>query len=144
MQYIGDGKVRTRAEAEQRLEGLIERSDSTTCTGLMLLERKSDGRPIGHAGLVAQTVQGQDELEIGYWIAPEFWGQGFATEAAAALRDHGLRALQRRRLISLIQHGNAPSVSVARKIGMSHERDVVFRAKRVMLYSLEQDQHRTA
>jgi RimJ/RimL family protein N-acetyltransferase len=136
MQYIGDGSTRTREVALERLESLIARYDAQTQTGLMVLERKSDGRAIGHAGLVPQTVDGVDELEIGYWIAPEFWGEGYATEAAAALRDHGLRTLGRQRLISIIQPDNAASVAVAQKIGMSYQGDVSFREKSVRIYAI--------
>lgn len=134
MQYIGNGQTRTREMAEERLQLLIARHDPQTQTGLMVLERQSDGRPIGHAGLVPQTVDGTDELEIGYWIAPEFWGHGYATEAAAALRDHGLQILKRPRLISIIQPANTASVAVAQKIGMRFEREVDFVGKMVQIY----------
>lgn len=134
MQFIGDGSTRTPEEAAERFAGLISRFDPVEQTGLMLLERKSDGRPVGHAGLVHQTVDGVPELEVGYWIAPELWGQGLAAEAAAALRDRGLQ--MRSRLISLIQHGNEASARVAGKIGMRHERDVEFRGKVVRLFTI--------
>lgn len=134
MQFIGDGSTRTPAEAAERLAGVISRFDPVEQTGLMLLERKADGRPVGHAGLVHQIVDGAAELEVGYWIAPAFWGQGLAAEAATALRDHGLQ--RRSRLISLIQHGNEASAAVARKIGMAHERDLEFRGKVVRLFSI--------
>jgi RimJ/RimL family protein N-acetyltransferase len=138
MQYIGNGQTRTRAEAQERLESLVARFVHEDKLGLMLLVRKSDQQAVGHAGLVPQTIEGADELEIGFWITPAYWGQGYAGEAATALRDHGLHRLHRERLIALIQHGNAASAAVARKIGMAHAQDVVFREKRVMLYVLEQ------
>lgn len=134
MQFIGDGSTRTPAEAAERLQGVISRFDPVEQTGLMLLERKLDGRPVGHAGLVHQTVDGLPELEVGYWIAPEFWGRGLAAEAAASLRDRGLQ--KRSRLISLIQHGNEASAKVASKIGMRHERDIEFRGKVVRLFTI--------
>jgi RimJ/RimL family protein N-acetyltransferase len=136
MQYIGDGTTRSREVALGRLESLIARYDAQAKTGLMVLERKSDGRAIGHAGLVPQTVDGVNELEIGYWIAPEFWGEGYATEAAATLRDHGLRTLGRLRLISIIQPANTASMAVAQKIGMTYERDVLFGEKGVRIFSI--------
>lgn len=135
MRYISDGSTRTRQEAEERLRQIIGRYGQGTGTGLMLLVRKEDQVPVGHAGLVEQNVEGAAELEIGYWIAPAYWGQGFATEAAAALRDEGLQ--RRSRLISLIQPGNLGSAKVARRIGMTHERDVDFKGTLVGLYSIE-------
>ena len=61
------------------------------------------------------------------------WGHGYATEAALALRDW----TDRRRLISLIQHGNDRSVRVAEKLGEHYERDVEVRGVPTQLFALE-------
>jgi RimJ/RimL family protein N-acetyltransferase len=57
-------------------------------------------------------------------LAQEHWGNGYAVEAAAALRDHGFRELGFERLISLILRGNERSERVAEKIGSRYVRDV--------------------
>jgi len=54
-----------------------------------LITRRADGALIGGIGL-----HGKHEAELGYWIAPDFWGQGYATEAGravVALADNSLR-----------------------------------------------------
>jgi [ribosomal protein S5]-alanine N-acetyltransferase len=53
-----------------------------------------------------------------------------------AVRDHGLRDLGRRRLVSLIYPDNVASVRVAEKNGMTYERDAEFFQQRLLLYSL--------
>ncbi|TML40785.1 MAG: GNAT family N-acetyltransferase, partial [Actinobacteria bacterium] len=61
--------------------------------------------------------------EIGWTLAREHWGRGYATESATAARDWALQELGLRRLISLIQRGNNASVRVAEKLGESLERE---------------------
>ncbi|MBE9609129.1 GNAT family N-acetyltransferase [Chitinilyticum piscinae] len=59
--------------------------------------RKSDRQPIGCTGLIL----GELEADVGYWIAREHWGQGFATEALRATADF---AFQRYELWQLTAH----------------------------------------
>jgi RimJ/RimL family protein N-acetyltransferase len=68
-----------------------------------------------------EALAGDLELEIGWTVLREFWNQGYATEAAAACRDHAFGELGRDRLISLIARENTPSIRVAEKIGESLE-----------------------
>ena len=64
------------------------------------------------------------ELEIGYALGREFWGQGYATEAATAVRNHALRSMHRDPTHRVHQAGQPASARVAEKLGMRHERDV--------------------
>src|SRR6185436_17997483 len=85
---------------------------------LWLATDRATGEPVGQIGVVRQTVKGADETEVGYLLARAFWGQGLATEAARACRDHALQALGRSRVISLIRPENLPSCRVAERMGM--------------------------
>ncbi|MGM0866727.1 MAG: GNAT family N-acetyltransferase [Bacillota bacterium] len=102
----------------------------------MVLEDKENNQTIGHAGLVPQTINGVDELEIGYWISREHWGKGYATEAAKALREYGRKNLGKRRFISLIQPENMATRKVAVKLGMSLEKKIELRGQNVHIYSI--------
>ena len=75
----------TREESRAWLQRCLARADGTVGFRAALL--KETGDYAGHAGLLPQVVDGVEELEIGYWFAPEYWGRGLATEAACALRD---------------------------------------------------------
>jgi len=88
-----------------------------------VLER-SGGAVIGHCGLLDKEIDGRVEIEINYVIAPRVWRQGYATEAALAIRAHAEHAFGCRRLIALIHPENRPSFRVAEKIGFGYERDV--------------------
>ena len=136
VRYIGNGQTRSREGATEFLYWIYRSYKEDSDFGLRVLVRKSDGRAVGHAGLVKQTVAGKPELEIGYWIAKEFWGQGYAKEAANALRYYGIHYLARTRFISLIQPGNSASRKVAEHIGMSLEKEIVMNGKDVCVYAL--------
>ena len=62
-------------------------------------------------------------------------GTGYATEAAAAIRDHARSQLGLDRLISLIDPENVASQAVALRIGMRHERDLIFEGRPTSLFA---------
>lgn len=141
IRYIGKGQTRNKNEALEFLYWIYRSYKENPGSGLMLLIRKEDGKRIGHAGLVAQTIEGIDELEVGYWVAKEFWGQGYAKEAAEALRDYGLHELGEKRLISLIQQGNTASQKVAQHIGMTMEKEIRRSGQSVCVYAIKKEEH---
>ena len=67
------------------------------------------------------------EPEIKWSLTRRFWGSGFATEAAAAVRDMAAAVLRRSRLISVIRPGNTRSKAVALRLGGSYEKTIPFR-----------------
>ena len=135
VRFIGNGRTRNKVAARQFMNWIYGTYRKGQDLGVMLLIRKEDGVPVGQAGLVPQIVAGRSEVEIGYWIAPDYWGQGYATEAAAALRRHGGEQLARQRFIALIQPDNLASRQVAGKIGMSLEQEIKLSGQKVYIYS---------
>ena len=95
--------------------------------GLWAMVLKSSGEIVGDCGLTRQTVDGVGEIEIGYHVRRNLWGQGYAPEAARACRDYGFARLGAEQLISLVRLGNLPSRRVAEKIGMSLWKEVMWR-----------------
>jgi RimJ/RimL family protein N-acetyltransferase len=137
VRFIGNGNTRNRDEALEFLYWIYRSYQETPDIGLRLMVREGDNQRIGHAGLVSQLVDGAEELEIGYWIAPEFWGQGYAKEAAAGIRDYAIGELGKKRMVSLIQPGNEASKKVAQYVGMSLEKEIAMGGKDVCVYALE-------
>jgi RimJ/RimL family protein N-acetyltransferase len=140
MRYIGDGSTTDLAGAEQAVERWLERWQNWGI-GMFVVERKEDGRVLGRVGFLRWDPEtweiGGSETEIGWGLAREHWGQGYAPEAARALRDWGFEERGLTRLISLIQHGNLASVRVAEKLGERLERDVEVRGLPTWLFALE-------
>ncbi|EIT87110.1 acetyltransferase [Fictibacillus macauensis ZFHKF-1] len=133
--YIGDGHPRDRIGAKKFLDWIYQTYNRSTHLGLMVLVRKEDGVSVGHAGIVPQIIHGVEEFEIGYWIAKEYWGKGYATEAALALRNYGEMHVQKQRFISLIQPANIASQKVAKKIGMILEKELTIGNRPVYLFA---------
>lgn len=120
------------AEWLKRATSIFERDGH----GFWAARLKETGAYVGHAGLLLQQVDGRDEVEIAYWFRRSFWNRGLATEAACACRDHGFDVLGRERLISLIVPENVASRRVAEKVGMSLERETVWKNTRVCVYAM--------
>jgi RimJ/RimL family protein N-acetyltransferase len=105
--------------------------------GLWAMILKSSGELIGDCGLTKQNVDGANEIEIGYHVRRDHWGQGYATEAALACRDYGFAKLPVERLISLIRPENLPSRRVAEKNGMKMWKEVIWHGLRHYVYATE-------
>ena len=58
-------------------------------------------------------------LEIFYSLAPGSWGRGYATEAARAVLDHALGPLGLPEILAEVDEGNAASVAVVTRLGMT-------------------------
>lgn len=61
------------------------------------------------------------DLEVGWILARETWGRGYATEAADAAIHHVLKTLNRPRVVAVIDPDNEPSKRVATRLGMAYE-----------------------
>jgi [ribosomal protein S5]-alanine N-acetyltransferase len=86
--------------------------------GLFAVIRKVNGLLIGDCGLEQMSIEGHTAAELGYDFRSDTWNQGFATEAASAVRDYAFTVLRLPQLISLIRVGNLASKRVAEKVGM--------------------------
>jgi [ribosomal protein S5]-alanine N-acetyltransferase len=97
---------------------------------------RSDGVLVGYCGFLHQEVDGEKEIEIGYRLHPDYWNRGIATEAARKVRDHAFSDLELLRVISLIHYDNTPSRRVAEKIGMTFEKEILFRGFPTQVFAL--------
>jgi RimJ/RimL family protein N-acetyltransferase len=99
---------------------------------------KETNQPVGHCGLLEKEVEGEPEVEVVYVIDSPHWGKGYATEISKALIEYAFGTRGLRRIIALIKPGNKGSESVATKIGMHLEKEVVRPNDiRMLLYVIE-------
>jgi [ribosomal protein S5]-alanine N-acetyltransferase len=87
-----------------------------------MIDRKS-GDLLGDCGITLQETSRGMEPELGYHLWPDYWGKGYATEAATACRNHAFSAMGLSRLVSIVSLENLPSQKVA---GRVHQRREVF------------------
>ena len=91
-------------------------------------------RMIGFCGL--QPLDGTTEVEIGWWLALNSWGQGLATEAARRALQDGFERAGLARIVAVALAANRASIHVMEKLGMKYERDMVHRGFEVVLHAV--------
>jgi ribosomal-protein-alanine N-acetyltransferase len=74
-----------------------------------------------------------------YDFRSDHWNQGYATEAATAVRDYAFQTLRLPQLISLIRVGNEASKRVAEKVGMRCVEEIVRYDHRYWKYSINRE-----
>jgi RimJ/RimL family protein N-acetyltransferase len=87
-----------------------------------VIEKRS-GQVIGHCGLVEKKVDDRAESELVYVFHTSVWGEGYATEAASAVKEYAFERLGLKRIIALIAPENTASERVAKKVGMRFEKE---------------------
>lgn len=104
--------------------------------GMNLLVHRESKQVAGWCGLLLQEVDAQEELEVAYSIMPEYWRQGFATEAARACIDYAFTHRLRDSLISIIHVENVESTRVAIKNGLTLSRTTTYRDNPVNFFRI--------
>jgi len=104
--------------------------------GLWLAIARATGQPVGQVGLLLQELDGKLEPEIGYLLHKPFWHQGLATEAALGVRRYAFATADRTRVISLIRPANMSSQAVARRLGMTLEKEVIAWKRPHLMFSV--------
>jgi [ribosomal protein S5]-alanine N-acetyltransferase len=107
--------------------------------GLWALVLKETNEVVGDCGLTWQPVgygNGR-ELEAGWHMRRDLWNRGLATEAGFCVRDYARDVIQRERLIAIVEAGNLPSQSVARKLGMALERVDSLDGKERLIFAMQ-------
>lgn len=92
--------------------------------GLWGAERKADGRLIGFVGLTTVKLGELPAgpcVEMGWRLIPEAWGQGLASEGAAAALAWALAHVDVDEIVAFTADTNLASQGVMRKIGMIHD-----------------------
>lgn len=107
------GRVYDRAKAEQRIIGWQQEFAEHGLSKFRMV-RRADGAFVGRAGF--SPFNGK--AEIGYSLAYEHWGQGYASEIAQALSDWFFANREEDSFIGFAHVDNAASRRVLEKIGM--------------------------
>jgi len=94
---------------------------------LWIVERRSDRALLGFCGLKRGTVAPiMDEIEIGWRLREDAWGQGFAREGAAASLDWAWRNLSCARVVAMTARGNTRSWGLMERLGMHRQPELDF------------------
>lgn len=134
MRYIGQGEPLDRDGAWRSLAYLLGHW-WIRGYGLWAAEEKASGALIGRIGLY--RPEGWPGLEVGWLVARERWGEGFATEGGRAALAHAFTAVGARRVISAIAPQNLTSIRVAEKLGMQYAESRQIAGRGVSIYAIE-------
>ena len=131
VRYLG-GQTADRFEAWRHL-AMLAGHWRLKGFGHWAVEVKQTGRFIGRVGL--WYPEGWPEYEIGWVIARDAWGHGYAVEAARVALRHSLETLRLPHVISLITPDNRRSIRVAEKLGGHLEKREAFRGRDTLFYA---------
>ena len=112
------GRAFDDAETQSWLDKQLQRYRETG-VGLWAAILKETGGMIGLCGLIVQNCDGEQVLEIGYFLQKAHWHRGYAIEAAAACKRYAFDVLGAREVCSIIREDNTASQSVAKRNGMA-------------------------
>jgi RimJ/RimL family protein N-acetyltransferase len=124
MEYLGGVMV------PERFATFLARSQSSQKDDgfcLWIAERRSDQALLGFCGLRMGTVGPIDgEVEIGWRLREDAWGQGYAREGAMASLDWGWRNLKCNRIVAITADRNYRSRGLMQRLGMHHVPEMDF------------------
>jgi len=120
MRYFPDTLTRGQSDAlaERERTRIAERG-----WGLWAVEVTHGGRFIGFVGLaeVNFTAHFTPAVEVGWRLAPDQWGCGYATEAAKAALSFAFDTLELAEVVSFTSKANLRSRRVMERLGMRHD-----------------------
>ena len=83
------------------------------------MELKNSGELVGDLGF--RITEDGKQGEVGYTLAREHWGKGYATESVSRLLDHAFEVLGLHRVFAVVDQENAPSAAVLERVGLRRE-----------------------
>lgn len=142
------GGVRTRAQAIASVTDRFMHWQQSRGFTFWVVERSYDEKLLGFCGIKIADDAGspvEGELEIGWRLREDAWGQGYAKEAAAASLDHAFRVLGADGVVALTVEGNAPSWGLMERLGMTRRPDLDYHGPdwaegAVIVYRIEKNQ----
>jgi RimJ/RimL family protein N-acetyltransferase len=137
MRYVGDRRVPTLQETWRAVAGWLGHW-ALRGYGHWAIEERNAGRLIGRAGIINPVDW--PGPEVGYLLGREWWGKGYATEAAQAAMDWGFEERGFDDLLSLIDSANTASIAVALRLGESQRGATDLWGTRVLVYGISRDE----
>jgi RimJ/RimL family protein N-acetyltransferase len=105
--------------------------------GMWAVEHKERGAFLGMTGFAAPD--GWPGFELAWTLAPRWWGNGYATEAAGEALAHAFSTLRMERVISLIHPENRASIRVAERIGERPRGRMDHLGREMLCYGLDRE-----
>lgn len=131
MRYIREPQ--NRSETVNWLQ-LVSSRWAEARIGFCAIVEKASNELIGWCGL--WRLKETRETEIGYAIARDFWGKGYASEAARKFLEYGFRELECDEIVAVARPENRASRRVMEKLGMRYDYAGEFYGRELVHYSI--------
>ncbi len=120
MEFLGAPMTRDQSDA---MADRIEAKFAKQGFGFWAVEVLGGARLIGFVGLNIPDFEApfMPAVEIGWRLGAEYWGRGYASEAARAALDFGFDVGRLDEIVAFTAAGNVRSRSVMDRIGMTHD-----------------------
>jgi len=130
MRYIPAGVMSD--EQIERMMGRFNAEIDERGFGLWAVIERTSGRLVGESGLHVYAPTG--EVEIAWLYAKDVWGNGYATEAGAAILKYGFERADLGRIICLVDGRNRRSMAVADRLGFAYLGDDQYYERQLRVY----------
>ncbi|WP_458626795.1 GNAT family N-acetyltransferase [Winogradskyella sp. PC D3.3] len=117
--FLGNKPVKTIAASEAMIANILQQYKTNGVGRLAIIEKHTNAF-IGWAGLKYEEVLRKEfnYYDIGYRLKEQFWGKGYATEAAMASLEYGFNNLKLREIGAAADAKHSASNAILKKIGM--------------------------
>ena len=136
MQYIIDEPM-TRAQAWWNIARYVGHWQIRGY-GMYAAIEKSSGLVIGHMGFL--NAEGGRGFELGWILAREAWGKGYATEGTRTLVDRAFGEMGQTSIVCVINAENARSIAVAERLGAEFAYEEIEGGKQLRIYRIDRRQ----
>ena len=119
--WLAKSRGMSKEEANDYIRNLILHWEQYNF-GVWLLFNSETGKLLGHCGL--RKVDETDEIEIMYLLDPDYWGNGYASEAAGASIQYAKETMGVKRVIARVKIANDNSKNLLRKLGFTYTHNV--------------------
>ena len=105
--------------------------------GWWAVEETHSGQLVGSVGAFFREESAM--LELGWNTYRAFWGRGYANEAATAALQHAFQTRGEPKVQALIAPGNASSLRVAQRLGLTYDGETVLAGEAIGSYTLRRE-----
>ena len=134
VRYLGEGKPLSKLEAWRSMAFMVGHWQLLGY-GMFAVEEKTSGKLLGRIGFL--NPAGWPGFELGWTLARESWGQGYASEGARRALRYAFEDLDRDHVISLINPDNTASIKVAERLGEKLEGKTELFGNEVLIYGID-------
>jgi len=141
LRHIGDRGVRTLDDARAYIRDRTLAQYDRVGFGMYVVTLRHGGEVVGSCGLIRRDSLA--DVDIGFAFLARHRGRGYATEAAAAVLDYGVRSQGLTRIVAIVSPENRRSIRILERIGMRFERMIRLpgEPEEIPLYAYEASSH---